>query len=451
MNNAIKSAIDKSRKAQKSYEPYTQKQVDILVRAIAKAVYDHGEELAIDAVKETDMGVINDKIIKNTKKPMQTWNYLRDKKTVGIIESNNETGIVKIARPMGIVCAVTPVTNPIITPVMNAMLALKGRNSIIVSPHPKAKNCGKKTVDYMRSALKELNAPEDLIQCVWTETKELNQELMSATDVVVATGGMGIVKAAYSSGKPSYGVGAGNVQVIIDNDVDFDDVAKKIILSKSYDNGILCTSEQCSIIPKEHYDELIVKFKSNGGYYIDDKETSDKIRNVLFVNNMINKDIVGKDVNVIAEKAGITLPKNTKLIIVKSDGSINDPLVREKMCPVMSTLVYNNFSEAISLAQRNLELEGKGHSCAIHSLTEQHVRTAGLELPVSRIVVNEATCLSIGGSPYNGLTPSATIGCGSWGNNSISENLDYKHLINISRIAYQKYDRLVPTVEEMWK
>jgi len=449
--NVILDLIEKARKAQKQIECYSQEQVDAVVKVIAKVVYDNGEQLARMAIDETRMGVYDDKVAKNKGKSKVIWHDLKGKKSVGIIEENKEEGLIYVAKPFGVVAAVTPCTNPIVTPMCNAMFAVKGRNAIIVAPHPRAKKCSGETVKLINDELRKLNVPENLIQIIEEPSLDLTSELMKNVDAVLATGGMGMVKAAYSSGKPSYGVGAGNVQVIIDRDIDFDEAAKKVILGRKFDNGIICSGEQTIIAPKEKYNEVINAFVENGAYYIEDEETVDKFRKVIFPEGKISGEIVGQSVQFVAEKAGVKVPKETKVIVLKANGiGSEDYLCKEKMCPVMASFQYDTFEEAVQIAQENLNLEGAGHSTAIHSNDIEHIRYAGDKLTVSRLVVNAPSSTTAGGSFFNGFAPTTTLGCGSWGNNSISENLTYKHLINVSRIGLCKENTVVPSDEEIW-
>ncbi|MFT6102228.1 MAG: succinate-semialdehyde dehydrogenase, partial [Candidatus Endobugula sp.] len=297
--------------------------------------------------------------------------------------------------------------------------------------------------------IKKLNGPDNLIQVISAPSIELTTELMSAVDVLVATGGPAMVQAAYSSGKPSYGVGPGNVQVIFDNDIDYQEAAQKVIAGRKFDYGIICSGEQSVIAQKDDYQQVVDAFIAEGAHYIDDQVEADKLRNVLFVDGHIAPDVVGQSPQKIAEMAGISIPESAKIILIKSNGDADDVLRKEKMCPVMVAFEYDTIEDAIALAQFNLEVEGKGHSCAMHSNNQDHVKLVGQQLPVSRLVVNEPCSLTAGGSLKNGFAPTTTLGCGSWGNNSISENLDYKHLINIHRIGYADKQN-VPTDEEIW-
>lgn len=439
-----------ARMAQKEFEKFDQVQVDNIVRDIGKVVFDNADLLAKIAVEETEMGVYEDKILKNRGKSLTIWNSLRGKRSVDIIEIDENKGLMYVAKPVGVVGAVTPCTNPIVTPMCNAMFALKGRNSLVIAPHPRAAKCGKYVVELFNQAISKYGAPANLIQIIEKPTLDLTNNLMRAVDVLIATGGMGMVKAAYSSGKPALGVGAGNVQCIIDRDVDIKDAVPKIIAGRIFDNGIICSGEQSVLIPADKYSEIIREFKSNGAYYVEDAAERDLFRKVLFEHGIMSKYVVGQPVNRIAQLAGVEIPEDTKVIVIKVDDR-NDILCKEKMCPVMIAMPYSSFQEAVEIANSNLEQEGKGHSCAIHSNNRDNIEYAGIKLPISRLVVNQACSTSAGGSFFNGLAPTTTLGCGSWGNNSISENLDYKHLINISRVALFLKDATTPAADEIWQ
>jgi succinate-semialdehyde dehydrogenase len=447
----INGYIERARKAQKEFETFSQEQVDRIVMAIGKTVYDNAEYLAELAVEETGMGVVADKAVKNKAKAGMIWNNLKGKKSRGIIERDEKTGITKIAKPVGVVAAITPVTNPIVTPMGNAMFALKGGNAIIITPHHKAVRCSGRTVELINAELDKLGAPKHLIQIIDQQSRENTRNLIASADVVIATGGMGMVKAAYSSGRPALGVGAGNVQCIVDEDADIKTAAPQIITGRAFDNGILCSAEQSIILPESRYEEMLEEFEKNGGFVIKKPSDKEAVRKALFVDGAMNRHATGQSVQTIAKLAGLSVPEGTKVIIVEADGTGKEDLIaKEKMCPVLAAFKYKTFEEAVEIARINLENEGKGHSVSIHSNNKEHIEYAGRELSVSRFVINQVCALAAGGSYYNGLAPTNTLGCGSWGNNSISENLDYKHLINVSRIAYYMKDNRVPGDEELW-
>lgn len=447
----IDELIEKSRQAQASFEQFSQEQVDNIVKAVAKVVFDNAQRLARMAVDETAMGNYEDKVKKKMGKARIIWNSLKGKKSVGIIDYDEATGIAFVAKPMGVVGAVTPCTNPVVTPMCNTMFALKGRNSIIIAPHPRAKKCGKFVVDLFNSEVAKYNASANLIQIIEEPTIELTGELMGKVDVVVATGGMGMVKSAYSSGKPAYGVGVGNVQVIIDRDADIKEVVPKIIAGRSFDNGIICSAEQTVMITEEKFDSVISEFEANGCCYISDASQKERLRIALFPGGVPNKEVVGQNAARIASLAQIKISSDTKVLLVQTDGiGRQDLFCREKMCPVLAVIKYKEFANAVAIAQANLDYEGKGHSVSIHSNNRKNIEYAAQNLKVSRFLVNQVCATANGGSFYNGLAATTTLGCGSWGGNSISENLDYKHLINISRIAYYNKDAKAPTDEELW-
>ncbi|MCT4619568.1 MAG: aldehyde dehydrogenase family protein [Marinisporobacter sp.] len=447
----ILGLLENAKEAQREFENYTQEQVDAIVKVVAKTVYDNAEELAKMAIEETRMGVYEDKVAKNRGKAKVIWNNLKDKKSVGIIDTDEEQGLMYVAKPIGVIGAVTPTTNPIVTPMCNAMFALKGRNAIVVAPHPRSEMCSRRTVELINKELEKLNAPKNLIQIIHDSSIERTNELMKVVDVVLATGGMGVVKAAYSSGKPSYGVGAGNVQVVLDRDVDYLDATAKIIAGRKFDNGIICSGEQTIIAPNDKYDEVVKAMEANGAYYIEEQSVVDKFRKAIFnEKGIINKDVVGQSVQDVAKLAGVEVPEDTKVILLATNGiGKEDILCKEKMCPVMAAFKYDTFDEALHIAQTNLDLEGRGHSTAVHSNNIENIKKAGVYLTVSRLVVNAPSSTTAGGSLTNGFAPSTTLGCGTWGNNAISENLDYKHLINVSRIG-MVIDKKVPTDEEIW-
>ena len=281
---------------------------------------------------------------------------------------------------------------------------------------------------------------------------ETTRALMAAVDVVVATGGGAMVRSAYSSGKPSFGVGAGNVPVIIDRGVDLRDAAEKIVAGAAFDNGIICSHEQFVLAPEERYGETVDAFLATGKvWFTEDPVEVQRLRDVVFPDGHLNKDVVGRSTQEIAEMAGLEAPETARIILVPADGAgTDDVLAKEKLCPVVAILAYGTFEDGVAKAKANLLVEGAGHSAALHSHDEAHIRAAGLELPISRLVVNQPSSLTAGGSLTNGFAPTTTLGCGSWGGNSISENLDYKHLMNVSRIGKVIANRKVPTDAEIW-
>ncbi|MBE5774854.1 MAG: aldehyde dehydrogenase family protein, partial [Clostridiales bacterium] len=431
----VKDLVARARAAQQVFENSTQEQVDEAVRVIAKAIFDNAEPLARMAVDETRMGVYEDKVKKNMGKARVLWNELKGKKSVGIIDRLPEEGLVLVAKPMGVVGAVTPTTNPIVTPMCNAMFALKGRNAIVICPHPRSKKCSAEAVRLMKEALVPLGVPQDIIQIIEEPTVELSSQVMKQCDVCISTGGMGMVRAAYASGKPAFGVGAGNVQCMIDEDVDLEKAIPMIIEGRRFDNGIICSGEQTAIMPKAIYARAIEIFKKNGCLYIDKPEDVAKLRATLFPGGVMDKNVVGQTAKKVAQLCGFEYEDDLKVILVKADAYGKDDLLsKEKMCPVIATYDFlENWDDCIKCAHANLNVEGKGHSVCIHSGNEAHIEAAAQVLPVSRFLIGQVCATSNGGSFFNSLSATTTLGCGSWGNNSISENLSWKHLFNVSR------------------
>ncbi|AWN38255.1 aldehyde dehydrogenase family protein [Methylobacterium radiodurans] len=447
----VQRLVSRARAAQAVFETFSQEKVDAIVRDFAKYVYDNAEALAGMAHRETGLGVYEDKVAKAKGKSRVIWNNLKGKRSRGIIGEDAEEGLILVAKPMGVVGAVCPVTNPIVTPMCNAMFALKAGNAIIFAPHPKADDSTWHLTREYQRIVREHGGPEHLVQAVRRGSVQTTQTLMQAVDVVVATGGGAMVKSAYSSGKPSYGVGAGNVPVVIDRGVDLREAAEKIVAGASFDNGIICSHEQFVLTPEERYADTVAAFRDTGRvFFTDDPAEVDRVRAVVFDHGHLNKDVVGRSAQEIGARAGLAVPEGARIILVPADGAGNDDvLAKEKLCPVVAILPYGSFEEAVELAKANLLVEGAGHSAALHSADEAHIRAMGVALPVSRLVVNQSSALTAGGSLTNGFAPTTTLGCGSWGGNSISENLDYKHLMNVSRIG-NVISRPVPSDEEIW-
>ena len=449
----VKAMIDKARKAQSIYSTcFDQDDVDNTVKLATRAIFENAEELAKMAVEETQMGVYEDKVSKNRNKSKGVWYDLRDKKSMGILSINEYTGLIEIAKPIGVVAGVVPMTNPIVTPMSKISFALKTKNAIIISPHPKAKKCTTAAVKIIMEAIKEMEVPEGMVQIMEEPTLEKTQTLMAFCDVTVATGGMPMVKSAYSSGKPSFGVGAGNVQVILDRNIEYPLAISKIVTGRSFDNGIICSGEQSVIYPQEAHDEIMEAFRNNKAY-VASPEEREKLIEAIFEDGHTARDVVGQSAQYIAMKAGIKIPKDTKVIVIESNGSFgsDDPVSKEKMCPVLGTFPYQYFDQAIEIAQTNLSFEGNGHTAGLHSNNQANIIKAGTELSVSRLIVNAVCATTAGGSIQNGLPVTNTLGCGSWGNNSISENFTYKHLLNITRIAPLSVRIQIPSDKEIWR
>jgi succinate-semialdehyde dehydrogenase len=450
VGDSVQELIRKSRVALKELEKYSQEKVDDLCIAIGKAVQDNAEALAKEAVEETRMGKYEDKVLKNFGTGGDIWSFMKGKKSVGVINEDKEKGLIYVAHPKGVIAAVIPTTNPNITPLANAMMAIKGRNTIINAPHPRAKKSSAHTVAIMNEAMRKLGAPENIIQIMEEPTMESTQELMRLCDVVVATGGMGLVKAAYSSGKPAFGVGQGNVQHIIADDYeDIETAIQHTIFGRCLDLGVICAGDQSIIMPKSKEGKVVEALRKNGAFYSDDKATVDKFRKVLFEDGHVNGKLVGQPAKTLAEAAGVDIGAANVIVLKADDYGSREPLCGEKMFPVIVALTYDNFEKGVEMAKENLLYQGAGHSAAIHTNSKDKAKLAGLVLPVSRICVNQPGVAAGGAGLGNFLPATASLGCGSWGGNSISENLTYEHLINVSRIAFPRTDT-PPTREEIW-
>ncbi len=451
MSEDIKGIINRSRAAMQAIENYSQEQVDALVKIIGKVVFDNAELFSRLAVEESGMGNYEDKLKKKYGKARILWHSLKGKKSVGILSRDEETGITEIAKPVGVVGAVQPCTNPIVTPMANAMAAIKGRNSIIVMPHPRTANCTKLFVDKVHDSWKHLGAPDDLLICVDNPSIEMTGELLKQVDVVVATGGPGMVKAAYSSGKPSFGVGPGNVQCIFDTGIDIKEAVSMVLVGRMFDNGIICSGEQSIIIPSEMRPDVENELRSQGVHIIQSEEEKAALAAYSFPNGHIAKEVVGQSIDRIAENAGIRIPEGTKVLAVGVDNADTTNVFRkEKMFNAIALFSYDSFQEALDIVDHNLSIEGKGHSVSIHSQNTEHIEQLGISVKASRVIVNAVCATTNGGSFTNGLGPTSTLGCGSWGNNSISENFTYKHLLNITRIALPLKNVHIPSDEELW-
>lgn len=433
----IQEQLQKARAAFDAIQDYTQEQVDKLCYEAAKAIYKEAVPLAEMAVAETRLGNVTDKIGKNTDTAAVFWDYLKDKKSVGIINEIPELGLYEVAHPIGVIACITPATNPTVTPLGNFMHAIKGKNAVIISPAPRAEKTSTTTVNLIRAALEKCGAPADLIQIVPDVTIEKSAELMKEADLVIATGSSGLTKAAYSSGTPAYGVGAGNPPVILDKGYDLKSAAEDTVIAVGSDNGILCDGDNLLLHPEETKEEFYQALRDAGVVVFDNPEDVDKFRKVLFLENgKSNPGLVGADAQVIANEAGFTLPDDCKIFaLVTPDVGGDDVLHHEIMGPVVILVTYDTFEDAVDMAIKNMEDGGGiGHSAGIFSNDEEHIRYAGEKIPVARLLVNQPSP-NAWGPKENGLSPAVSEGCGSWGNNILAGNVDYIHMINVSKVA----------------
>jgi sulfoacetaldehyde dehydrogenase len=438
MSEKISGLIAKAQEAQKEIEYYSQAQVDRMVASVGWELYKEENAVACAtlAVQETKMGVYEDKLLKHRKKTLGTLRDLDGIKTVGVIETDESKGLIKIAKPVGVVAAVTPVTNPTSTPAGNGLAILKTRNAVIFSAHPLSGEVTGRVIEFMRAGLKKVGAPEDLVQVVSDATKNDVCELMAAADLVVATGSGALVKVAYSSGTPAYGVGAGNVICVIDETADISDAAKKIFLSKTFDNATSCSSENSLVIKDDIWDKLLPALIAHGGYLCSAEEKF-RLGDVLWPDGEhLNPDIVARPIKKTAEIAGIDVPEGTTFIMVHGDDPVEaDKFSTEKLCPVLTLWKYNKFSEAIEYVERLTRNCGYGHSCGIHSTNDGHILELGMKCHVSRMMVCQPQCYGNSGNYDNGMPFTMTLGCGTWGGNISSDNICWKHFLNTTWIS----------------
>lgn len=431
--------IENGRRAMESLTHADQARVDEAVTALAWAVYEPGraKELAELAVEDTGMGNVDSKITKNTRKTFGTLRDLMRAKTVGVIERDEAKGMVKYAKPVGVVGAVTPSTNPAATPVNKAMMAVKGRNAVIIAASPAGFQTTLKTVNYMRDQLKAIGLPEDLVQMLPPPVnKEMTQELMEQCDLVVVTGSQNNVKRAYSSGTPAIGVGAGNVAVMIAETADLDAAAQKICASKIFDNSTSCSSENSVTIVDAVYDDAIAALERAGGYMCSAEERQ-MIIDTLWVNGNLNRKVIAKDPDVLAEVVGLPeAAKQAKFFMVEETGVGRDfPLSNEKLSLVLTVYRASDFAAAKNRLSELLEFAGMGHSVGIHTNDTSEAQELAEDLNVVRVLVNQAHTFGNGGSFTNGFEFTLSMGCGTWAGNSISENLNYRHFINITHLS----------------
>lgn len=443
--DALQTRMKEMRKAQEVFATYTQEQVDKIFFAAAMAANKARIPLAKLAVKETGMGVVEDKVIKNHYAAEYIYNAYRDTKTCGVIEEDAAYGIKKIAEPIGLVAAVIPTTNPTSTAIFKTLICLKTRNAIIISPHPRAKASTIAAAKVVYEAAVEAGAPENIISWIDVPSLELTNEVMRESDTILATGGPGMVKAAYSSGKPALGVGAGNTPVIIDETADIKMAVNSIIHSKTFDNGMICASEQSVTVVGDIYDAVRKEFEYRGCYFLKGDEI-DKVRHTILINGALNAKIVGQSAYTIAQMAGVNVPEKTKILIGEVESvDISEEFAHEKLSPVLAMYRAKDFDEALTKAERLVEDGGYGHTAAlyIHPAQKEKIMKHAEAMKACRILINTPSAHGGIGDLYNfKLTPSLTLGCGSWGGNSVSENVGVKHLLNIKTVAERRENML---------
>jgi len=426
MSEVIDQLLQRARSAQKVVEFWTQEQVDEMILSVGWESYklETAQKVARMAVDETGLGIYEDKVFKHQKKTLGVLRDLQGVKTVGVIERIPEKGIVKIAKPVGVIGAITPMTNSSSTMPCNGLPALAARNAIIFAPHPRAKKTCAAIVAEMRKGLKKVGAPEDLVLCIEEPTLELSQELMSKVDLVLATGGQGVVKTAYSSGKPAYGVGAGNATIIVDESADLPVTAAKICKGKIFDNATSCSAENNIIIHEDIFDTLLEELKKTGGYLVTGEERARLKASMWPDGQHLNGNLVCKSVKLIAETAGINVPEGTKFIMVLGEHiGPEDMFSAEKLSPILTLWKYKDFSKAVQMVIDITTFNGFGHSCGIHSVNEDHIMELAHKAKVSRMMVRQPQSVGNSGDWENGMPFTMSLGCGTWGGNITTENI----------------------------
>src|SRR5436190_7781179 len=418
---------------------FSQEQIDAIVDAMAAAVTPHAEALARLAVEETGYGVVADKVQKNLFASEKVYQFIRPMKTVGVVARHQDTRVIEIAEPFGVVAAVVPSTNPTSTAIYKILIAIKARCAIVLSPHPSAVKCITRVAEVMNEAALRAGAPAGSINWMTTVTIEGTQELMKHRDVAVilATGGMGLVRAAYSAGKPAYGVGPGNAPAYIERTANVKKAVHDVITGKTFDNGVLCSAENSVVVDEAVAEEVKREFQAQGAYFMNKGETDAVGRALVTPQRLPNPELVGKAATIIAMKCGLSVPAETTVLIAPLEGVGRDyPLSIEKLCPVLSYYVVKDWREGCERCKQILRYGGMGHTMAIHSRNEQVILEFGLHKPAFRIVVNTPTTHgSVGLS--TGLDPAMTLGCGGYGGNITSDNISPRHLLNIKRLAYE--------------
>ncbi|MFW5714231.1 MAG: aldehyde dehydrogenase family protein [Brevefilum sp.] len=436
MTPTIDELIAKAQKAQEIIEYWPQEKADEMAVAAGWETYKLADEIARLAVKETGMGLVEHKRVKHQKKTLGVLRDLEGVQTTGVIEEDLARGLIKIAKPVGVIGALTPVTNCEATLPAKALPALKCRNAIIFAPHPKATKTAQLVTESMRSGLEKIGAPVDLIQTIETPSIEKAKDLMSKVDLVIATGGSAMVKSAYSSGTPAYGVGAGNAVVVVDETADLEAAAEMIFLGKTFDNATSCSSENSVILLDMIYEKMLENLKKQGGYLCSVDERA-RLKEVMWPDGLhLNKDIVAQPVKMLADMAEISIPGDTTFLMVLGEEiGENDPFCKEKLSLVLTVWRSHSFDEAIQMVENITGLNGRGHSCGIHTRNEGRVLKLGTRVKASRIMVNQPHSYGNSGNYNNGMPFTLTLGCGTWGGNITTENIHWKHYLNVTWIS----------------
>ena len=449
----IAALVARSRAAQEQIADYSQEQVDALIRAMVWAVAkpDVAEMIARHTVEETQLGNYDGKYLKIFRKTRAALMDIIDDKSVGVILEDPEREIKVIAKPVGVIGALSPSTNPEATPVIKAISAVKGRNSIIVAPHPRAKLTNKMICDYMREAIVAMGAPADLVISIDTPSVEKTNELMRQCDRVLATGGGAMVHAAYSSGTPALGVGVGNAVITVDETADLDDAAEKIRISKTLDNAASCSSDNSVLLVEPIYDEMLAKLKAQGGYVLGEEEKA-KLQSILWIDGALNAKVVAQPAEAIAGMAGFEIPEGTRFFIVPETGAGPDyPFSGEKLTVTMALYKVKDIDEAIERTNEIQAYQGQGHSCGIYSTSDANIMKLANATKTSRVMVNQPQAASNSGNLWNGMRQTFSLGCGSWGGNGTNNNITWRDLINETWVSKPlKTPKTLPSDEELF-
>lgn len=434
----VRDLVSRAKTAQKIYAAYSQEQVDNVVKTVAETMFGHAQKLGKMAHEETGYGKWQDKTVKNQVASQFLYNYIKDMKTVGIINEMPEKGIIEIGVPVGVVAGLVPSTNPTSTAIYKSMIALKSGNAIILSPHPAAVKSILETVRLINEVCAKLGLPEGLVSAIATPTMEATDALMKHQDVscVLATGGSAMVKAAYSSGTPALGVGPGNVPAFIEKSADIPQAVKHIIQSKTFDNGVICASEQAVVVEREVAAAVKAEFIKQGCYFLNEEEKKKFEKIIAKPNGALNAAIVGKSAFALGKMAGVDIPESIQVILAEETGvGAKHPFSKEKLSPLLGFYIENDWEQACERCIEILEFEGKGHSLAIHTKNDEIVKSFALKKPVSRILVNTPAAQGGVGASTN-IAPAFTLGCGAVGGSATSDNVTPLHLIDIRRVAY---------------
>ena len=450
---AVRNLCAKAKEAHLELKEFSQKEIDNIVAAMAEAGFQAAERLAQLAVQETGYGNVPDKIKKNQFCTRDLYNSIRKLRTVGIIREDRSNSILEIAEPFGVVAAIIPTTNPTSTTMFKSIISLKARNGVVISPHPRAVKCIIESAKVVHDAAISAGAPKGIIGVISDPTLQATHELMKSkdTNIILATGGSGLVRAAYSAGKPAYGVGPGNVPVYIDRSANFKKAAADVVAGKSFDYGTLCSSEQALIVDEPIKDRVIEELKNQGAYFLNPDEIRMLEKVLLTPDFRVNPEMVGKSPQVLAQKAGFSVSHDIRVLIAELAGVGKAyPLSAEKLSPTFVFYVVNGVEEGIRRAQEILDFGGRGHTAAIHAKKDRVIRQYGLAIPAFRVVVNSPA--SIGAVGYtNHLMPSMTLGCGTFGGNITSDNISAHHLMNIKRVAYETKPLAAPRNGTTWR